>query len=196
MNDPLAFVVAVAIVLATPGPTNTLLATAGATMRLRHCFALIPAEVNGYLVSVGLLLLVIRPIAESSHLVSLFLRVTSASYLAFLASRLWCAYPKSESGIVGFRQVFLTTLLNPKALVFAFIVFPEQRLWDHSLLRFFGLFVATITICCAGWLTIGAAIGRQSRRFITPQFLQRGAALVIGCFALTIFVSVLLEGIK
>jgi threonine/homoserine/homoserine lactone efflux protein len=192
MNDPLAFVVAITMVLATPGPTNTLLATAGATMRFRHCLTLIPAEVNGYVVSVGVLLLVIRPIADSFHLVSLILRVTSASYLVYLAWALWCPYQRSASGIVGFRQVFLTTLLNPKALVFAFLIFPEQRLWDDSLLPFFGLFVATSTICCTGWLAVGAAIGRQSGRFVTPQVLQRGAALVIGCFAATLLVSVLL----
>jgi len=44
MDDPLLFALAVLTILGTPGPTNTLLATAGATGGLRRSLPLVPAE--------------------------------------------------------------------------------------------------------------------------------------------------------
>ena len=47
MTDPLAFVLSVVALLAVPGPTNTLLATAGGLGGVRRAIPLIPAEVTG-----------------------------------------------------------------------------------------------------------------------------------------------------
>mgnify|MGYP006894100190 CR=1 FL=1 len=52
MTDPIAFVLAVIGLLATPGPTNTLLAASGAAVGFRRSLHLILAEAAGYLCSI------------------------------------------------------------------------------------------------------------------------------------------------
>lgn len=188
----MSFALAVLLVLATPGPTNTLLATAAATGGLRNCFSLMPAEIAGYTISIGILLMFVRPFAETSSLINVALRGTCACYLWYLAWALWYSrsgQPSSEG--IGFRRVFITTLLNPKAAVFAFLIFPESSSPQWLLLRSFGLFIGICAVVCAGWLTLGAVIGQQAGSIVTPRGFQRGAAIVLAIFAVVMLGSVL-----
>jgi threonine/homoserine/homoserine lactone efflux protein len=193
MTDPMSFALAVLLVLATPGPTNTLLATAAATTSLRHFLSLMPAELAGYIISIGTLLMFVRPLAETSALMNIILRGICACYLLYLAWTLWYSrrgQPSSER--IGFRHVFITTLLNPKAAVFAFLIFPESRssLWLQLCLL--GIFIGICVVVCAGWLTLGAMIGQQAGSFVTPYGFQRGAAIALAIFAVVMLGSVLL----
>lgn len=193
MTDIVAFAFAVFVVLATPGPTNTLLATATATTPFRRCLSLLPAEAIGYLISIGLLLFLVRPIAETSTAATIALRIISACYLVYLAVSLWgtAVAEPGATGPVRFRHVIVTTLLNPKAVIFAFVIFPDPGSPDWVLLRAFAVFVAIVAVCCTGWLSLGATIGKGVGGFVTPRLFQRGAAVVLGSFAAAIFVSVI-----
>jgi threonine/homoserine/homoserine lactone efflux protein len=184
MTDPVGFALAVLLVLATPGPTNTLLATAAATRSFRTCFSLMPAEIAGYLISIGTLLMLVRPFAQTSSLAGMLLRGSCACYLLYLAWALWDLRGGQRSlERVGFRHVFVTTLLNPKAAIFAFLIFPEPNSPLWLLLRSFGLFIGICSVVCSGWLTLGAVIGRRAGFFITPHGFQRGAAVALAIFA-------------
>ncbi|MGN4075192.1 hypothetical protein ACS0X5_11490 [Burkholderia gladioli] len=64
MLSPLLFGLTVASILAMPGPTNTLLATGGATVGLRRALPLALAEALGYglaILAIGLVLARRRP---------------------------------------------------------------------------------------------------------------------------------------
>jgi threonine/homoserine/homoserine lactone efflux protein len=185
MTDPVSFALAVLLVLATPGPTNTLLATAAATRGLRNCFLLMPAEIAGYMISIGTLLTVVRPLAQTSSLTGMALRAVCACYLLYLAWTLWGGMTgrQQPSKFVGPRHVFVTTLLNPKAVVFAFLIFPEPSSPQWVQLRAFGLFIGVCMVVCAGWLTLGATIRSRAGFFITPYGFQRGAAVALAIFA-------------
>jgi len=190
MTDPLSFAFAVLLVLITPGPTNTLLATAAATRGLRNCFSLMPAEIAGYLISISTLLMVVRPLAETSSVATVALRGACGCYLLYLAWTL--SRSRSERSTpepVGFRHVFVTTLLNPKAAVFAFLIFPPPESLQWVQLRAFGFFIAICAFACAGWLTLGAMIGQQAGFFITPRGFQRGAAAALAIFAVVMLGS-------
>jgi threonine/homoserine/homoserine lactone efflux protein len=87
--------------------------------------------------------------------------------------------------------VFITTLLNPKAVVFAFLIFPGPSSPQWVQLRSLGLFIGICAVCCTGWLTLGAMIGGQTGFFVTPRGFQRGAAIALAIFAVVMLGSVL-----
>jgi threonine/homoserine/homoserine lactone efflux protein len=158
MENPLLFALAVLTILGTPGPTNTLLATSGATVGIRRSLALIPAETAGYLISILTLGLVLGPIVAANPMVALVLRSAVGLYLLWLAVRLW----RKGGLIVGTDRVvtpppiFVTTLLNPKAIVFALGVVPfgAAAVWPYL-----AGFVAMLTAVALGWIALGAALG-------------------------------------
>src|SRR5690348_8021595 len=107
MIDPVSFALAVLLVLAMPGPTNALLATGAATTNFRNCLTLMPAAWAGYMISTGILLLFVRPFADTSFAATLALRSVCAGYLVFLAWTLWRSGDRSASRSIRFRHVFI-----------------------------------------------------------------------------------------
>jgi threonine/homoserine/homoserine lactone efflux protein len=89
MENPVLFALAVLVVLGTPGPTNTLLATSGATARLRRSLPLIAAEAAGYTVSILTLGLVLGPVVAGAPFLAGVLRMAVGIYLLALAFGLW-----------------------------------------------------------------------------------------------------------
>ena len=151
----------VLIILGTPGPTNTLLATSGAAVGMRRSLALLLAEACGYLISILGLGLVLGPIVAASPVVGTTLRLAVGVYLFLLAARLWRQGAVVHGGTIeiGPRQVCVTTLLNPKAIIFALGVIPFGS--AHVLSYLLG-FVALLAIVGTGWLLAGAGMGRAA----------------------------------
>ena len=121
------FIGLVITILLTPGPTNTLLASSGIQVGLRKSFRLIPAEAFGYLISITLWGFLIGKISVHLPLLPTILKLFSAGYILFLALRLWRTATVSENFIqkgIRARELFVATLLNPKALLFASAIFP------------------------------------------------------------------------
>ena len=153
MQEPTLFVLTVLLILGTPGPTNTLLAAGGGTVGFRRALPLVPAEASGYLITILTVGLVVGPVITSLPALALGLRLAVGAYLVRLAAKLW------QHGAVDLtvapvtpRQVFLTTLLNPKALIFALGVIPFATAnWWLYLLCFLVLLV-TVAL---GWIALG-----------------------------------------
>ena len=89
--------------------------------------------------------------------------------------------------LVGRTGLLLATLLNPKALLFAVAIFPESafRSPGEFLLPAlsFGLLLAPIALF---WILFGAAVARGRLPWLSPFAIQRGAALVLAGFALSL----------
>ena len=188
MTDPLLFLLAVLTILGTPGPTNTLLATAGATAGMRVSLPLLGAELSGYLVAILLIRGVLSPVIASWPVAGTVLKVMVAAYVAWIAVRLW-AKPAhlTTARRVSFPMVFVTTLLNPKAIVFALTVIP---LTHPSLWMYFVAFSACVLSAGFGWIAIGGAIGAAAGG-ARHLLVQRIAAVVLGAFAGMILASAL-----
>jgi threonine/homoserine/homoserine lactone efflux protein len=158
VTDPVLFILAVATILGTPGPTNTLLATGGALSGIRRALPLLAGELGGYLVAVFAIRLVLEPVLENFPLVGRGLKIAVALYLVYLAARLWLhrSKPVSERRVVTVPAVFVTTLLNPKAIIFALSVLPFGHPVFAAYLAAFALSVVTAGLL---WIAIGATTG-------------------------------------
>jgi len=162
MTGTWTFVLSVIALLAVPGPTNTLLAASGAAIGPRRSLILIPAEISGYLIAIGCLLAIVQPLAASHPMIPVASKLLASAYLAW-------------------TRLFLTTLLNPKALIFAFVIFPHTAL--TTLAPYAAIFVVLVAIIGAGWILLGGLIASSAFGTATPRRISRIAAVALGVFA-------------
>ena len=181
MDSPLLFLATALAILAAPGPTNVLFAMSGALHGVRRSLVLIPAGVAGYLIAVTLLGLSLGPALAASPAVARILRLLIGAYLFALAFRLWRKGSATDgrTAAVGAREVFVTTLLNPKALVFAVAVIPLGRP-DVGL--YLAAFAASVSLTGVGWLTIGAGAGRAAQSGGQARLISRVGSAVLAVF--------------
>jgi threonine/homoserine/homoserine lactone efflux protein len=158
MTDPLLYVLAVLTILGTPGPTNTLLATSGAMVGWRRSLLLLVGELGGYLVAIAVIRLVLGPAFAAYPALAIALKLMVAAYLAWIAIGLWLKGARlTERGPpVTVRSVFVTTLLNPKALIFSIGVIPAA---DPRVLWYLAGFAVMVLSAGFSWILVGTMIG-------------------------------------
>jgi threonine/homoserine/homoserine lactone efflux protein len=186
-----AFILAAALLLLTPGPTNTLLAAGGALMGARRALPLISAELLGYAVAIVTLEVFVAPLVESVAWVRLALRVGCAAYLAYTAWLIWKAPHHDSERAITWRRVFFATLSNPKALVFVFVILPPRSIGVAELVQPYGLSLCALTALAGGaWVCLGAAIhaGARGRGGLT---IRRTSSVVVALFSALILASAL-----
>ena len=194
MENPRLFVIAALAILCVPGPTNTLLATGGASVGVKRALHLLLGEGGGYLVAILTIGLALRPLIAGSPLVSLVLRLLVGGYLTTVAWSLWRRGVTSTEAagrrIIRLRNVFVTTLFNPKALVVALGIIPfGARHPEYHLAGFLFLTAAAGT----GWIVTGAMLGGAARAAGRATLVPCIGALAIGAFAIVLVVGPLLR---
>ena len=188
MPGTLLFITMSLGLLLVPGPTNTLLAVGGAATGLRRSWVLMPAALCGYLCAIHVLAFIAGPFVQGSPAVQLTLRIVLALYLLWLGVALWRSEVTAlPTQAVTPGRVFLVTLLNPKALVFAFVVLPplSEGRWMETTPWLAGLSVM-IAISSLAWISLGAAIagGRMLRPY--ARLIPRAGSVVLAAFAVVI----------
>lgn len=184
----LSLMLAIALLLLTPGPTNILLAIAGATGTSRQSVPLLLAGCLGYLVTIIPLVAFAGPLLAEHPLLASVLKLTSAAWVTLLAIKLWFTplTELSETGLVTARQMFVTTMLNPKALIFGIAILPNGG-FIETLPRL-GIFTAIVLVVSVLWLSAGASVLRfASRRF--PCLFCRVASSFLMTFAVSLAAS-------
>lgn len=166
--------------LATPGPTNTLLALAGA-QGVRRPMVLPLVELVAYMSTVVPLAIWGHRWLEAAPQLRLALTVAAGIWVAVLALRLWHQSTRplaSRAPTVTPLQVGITTLLNPKALVFGLVLIPQAGDLGTGLAVFAGL----VILVSLGWLRLGAMISGR----LAPM-VNRGGAVWLGLLAAALF---------
>lgn len=190
MTTPWLFFVCILAILLMPGPTNALLWTSGTLRGLRASLPLLAAELGGYLVGVGSWRALGEGLLKTAPQLGAALKLLVATYLVFLAWKLWrhAAEPAVGPRTVGPRQVFTTTLFNPKGAVFAFGVFPH---FDHlaDALPYLAIFVATVPTIGSLWIGFGHSLrstrlNTRALRSVAAGVLCAVAGLVAGSLVL------------
>jgi threonine/homoserine/homoserine lactone efflux protein len=178
--DFVPFIAAAASLLAVPGPTNTLLATAGAGVGLSRSLHLLAAELGGYLLAILLLRSLLGPLMVALPSIGIALRLAVTIYLVYLAARLWRhgARELGDRAPVTFSRVLITTLLNPKAIIFAFTLLP-LGVGVVDLLPWLSALGAQIVTIGAAWIAFGTWIGRGLGGFGRPALIYRLSAIVL-----------------
>jgi threonine/homoserine/homoserine lactone efflux protein len=187
LTDPIQFALAVLLILATPGPTNTVMATAGAVNRRDWPWLFMLAELCGYLAIIMLARIVLLPLIDAHHWVGVALKVLVVGYLVFAAIKLWRT-PIALDGAAGRispQMVALTTFLNPKGLIFAVAIFPREHagLWAF----FAGFAVLVLGVGC-GWFLAGRTLRLLAGR--RASLLPRAGSVALVGFAGYLLASV------
>ncbi len=181
----LAFIAVCASLLGTPGPTNTLLATSGAEVGWRRSASLLAAELLGYLLAIAVLRLAFGPFIASRPIVATVLQAVVALYLVYLATALWrrSSLPLAQGRSITFARVFLTTLLNPKGLIFAFTLLPAAPAGFSALLPWLAVLSAEIVAIGFGWVLLGSTLQRSLQDPAKARLGYRASAAVLGLLA-------------
>jgi threonine/homoserine/homoserine lactone efflux protein len=152
-----------------------------------------PAEAAGYLISILAVGMLLGPVLATAPVMALAVRFVVGAYLILLAIKLW--QQGRAVTLLGDRpvtrtQVFVTTLLNPKALMFALGVVPfgAQRVWPYLL----GFVLLLLTVAMA-WIKAGVILGRVAAVHGHGHVIVRASACAVGAFALLIVIGPLLR---
>lgn len=167
---------AIAALLITPGPTNTLLAIAGAERGALRALRLIPAELMGYLTTVIPLTLVGAGLLAAAPGVRPVITVVAAAWVMWLALSLLrqSKVVRADGPVVTARRVFVTTLLNPKALIFGLVLLPADTGVWWNIANFAGQVALVATL----WAVLGMVLARagQGGQPGLPDWFRRVAA--------------------
>lgn len=182
-----AFALAVLILLLTPGPTNTLLAVAGASRGLKASLPLVGAELAGYLTTISTLVFVAAPLLAGQPMAALVVKLASTVWVLLLAIRLWSHPPTAaDPSAVTTLGVFATTVLNPKGLIIGLALIPPAFASSPESfaapLPYLGLFAVLVMLVALSWLTFGAAVLRLVA-VANPLLFGRVAASFLILFA-------------
>jgi threonine/homoserine/homoserine lactone efflux protein len=185
VTDPVAFLVASVVLLATPGPTNTLLFAAAFQGGIGRCVSLLSAELSGYSISI----LALASLSSALHGLpnsAALLRLACVIYLAYTAVSMWRNAPTagSDTEHTTALRVFVTTLLNPKAMVFAFVIVPylgEGRFREAA--PYAGVLAILIVCCGFLWLVTGNFLRNHAPLKVSSVTIRRATALALAVFA-------------
>lgn len=181
---PLQFTLAILLLLCTPGPTNTLMALGGYTRGWARALPLIGGELGGYLLVIVPVATLAAPFFEAYPQASLIAKIAAVLWVLYLSFRLWASTQKAEDagGEICVRQVFVTTVLNPKALIIALVIMPHGDL--IMLVPWLLLFAGLVLFAANGWIIFGRLM-RGTRGFeIRPVVIRRFAAACLLLFAI------------
>ncbi|WP_242224553.1 LysE family translocator [Shinella zoogloeoides] len=177
------FTFAILALLLTPGPTNTLLTVAAATRGLRASTPLLAGELLGYLAVIVPLATIAAPLLDGRPALAAGLRIAAACWVLFLAVRLWrvSSEQKAErqAAPITIGQVFLTTMLNPKAPIIGLVIMPHGTLAEIT--PALGLFSLLVLTAGTSFLTLGHVVGKAP--VLSPRLVYRIAAVFLLLFS-------------
>ncbi len=200
IQDYWAFVVAVIVFLAIPGPGNFAVITSTGKGGIRGGLAATFGIIGGDQVLLWLAVAGVAALLQANPAVFAAVQYAGAAYLAWLGLQMLRARPGSAPVIQiqprqYLRQSLLITLLNPKAIVFYMAFFPlfvdPAR---HQGMLTFGVMAATIAVltfiyCASLTLVTHFAAERLRAHPRASTWLNRMAGSILLAFGLKLAIQ-------
>ncbi|MBY3093581.1 threonine transporter RhtB [Rhizobium laguerreae] len=182
----LPFAAGVFMLLILPGTTNAILAMASQDLTVGRAVGLLATVISAYLAVVLLASGLAGSLLRDHPVISQGVKLVSASWILYLALRLW-GIGSSQVEDVSVRQVAVTTLLNPKALVIGLtMVPPAQEVATTSVIAILASVVLAVSSI---WLLVGRVIlGREKRM---PPLVRRCGSATLAAFSAVLTFSAL-----
>jgi len=191
-----AFVIAIVLFLALPGPGNLAIIASTAQARIRGGLAATLGIIAGDQILMWCAVAGVAALLKATPTAFAAVQWVGAAYLAWLGARMLLAKGAQGAAVIRirpghlFRQAFLITLLNPKAIIFYMAFFP--LFIDPATHRGASTFVAmALTIAlitalyCLLLCVFAQAVSRQLRAHTrVAMALQRVAGLFLVGFGL------------
>ena len=198
--DYAAFVVAVIVFLAIPGPGNLALVSSTAQGGVRGGLAATLGLIVGDQILMWLAVAGVAALLAASPMLFAGVQWLGAAYLAWLGWRMLRAQPGAAPVLTirpghYFRQALWITLLNPKAIVFYMAFFPmfvdPAR---HQGLVTFGFMAATVAVLTFLYAALAVALTRHfaDRLRASPRavrWLNRLAGSLLLAFGMRLALS-------
>lgn len=184
MIESWLFVLAMMAVLMTPGPSNALLASSAHQQGMAKTIVLVPAELMGYFYAINIWALIIHLSAPVWPNLIHILHFLSIVYVLWLAFHLWKSAHLQQHNqkhpSIQPRELFLTSLKNPKAILFAAGIFPIET-WNSPLnfVMVFAVFALVLLPVALFWMSFGRAILSGQNQKIKADLLYKGSALML-----------------
>lgn len=184
MIESWLFVLAMMAVLMTPGPSNALLASSAHQQGMAKTIVLVPAELMGYFYAINIWALIIHLSAPVWPNLIHILHFLSIVYVLWLAFHLWKSAHLQQHNqkhpSIQPRELFLTSLKNPKAILFAAGIFPLET-WNSPLnfVMVFAVFALVLLPVGLFWMSFGRAILSGQNQKIKADLLYKGSALML-----------------
>ncbi|WP_412529739.1 LysE family translocator [Burkholderia lata] len=172
-----------AIVLLVPGPTNTLLLSAGLKLNLRGACRLVAAEASGYVIAITVWGFFLWSLATQYPWIVSCVKLISSTFIFYLAVNMWfkgADFGATDAPPLGFRGLFFATLMNPKALLFSSAIFPE------SAFRSLEIFLTSTGVFLITLIPIGLLWSRSGRLLVMNRSEGRLASIVLRCSSLVL----------
>ncbi len=175
------FALALLALLLTPGPTNTLLALAGAERGWAGALRLAPVEAAAYALVTLPLALAGNSILADHDSLRTAVSLVAAIWVAFLAVRLW-RLPSGQAmgpGPGGAFKIFTTTLCNPKGFIIGLLLLPSQANMGLAV----AIFALILFAVCVFWTGLGSMMAGSAT--LAPA-VRRACAGWLGIMAVWI----------
>ncbi|WP_046600498.1 LysE family translocator [Neorhizobium galegae] len=180
---PPEFILAILLLLCTPGPTNTLMALGGYSRGWLKSLPLIGGELGGYLIVIVPVATLAAPFFDAYPQASVWAKLAAGVWVLYLGYRLWTSEKQAKDAVeVSVRQVFVTTVLNPKALIIALVIMPHGGLTE--LAPWLALFAGLVLLAANGWIAFGSLMRRTELFEVKPIVIRRAAAVCLLLFAM------------
>jgi threonine/homoserine/homoserine lactone efflux protein len=197
MDGLVPFTIAVALLLAAPGPTNALLAASGARRGFLTSLEMIAAVLLAYAISIDILAFAAAPYLRDSTVAWPLIRISAGLYLGWLGVHLWRTADRPASGTAeraaSVAEVFVATLLNPKGLVIGLALLPPAA--GREITAYLGITALCIAVSGALWVLAGHAFATAAPGLATRRLVNRASGATVLAFAMFFLASAVVSTI-